>query len=260
MTPPSNTPDLSPMFPTSDHPISSSDKAVEALITHNFEMALKETEREQWELLQTPTPDGPQSNVHLCHKFLAYQEEAWITNEHLANTNTVNQIQYVINNKGYLKPLGFEGRVTVGPPDPRSTPDVIAGGDNRGVTEEMSEDATGGDVLVGAQAYPEKQSKEQGWSDVHMAGRQEKQQEGGGGENGCYGNAQWHAHSKEWCMHDSEVRETAEGQSWQEWMLWQGAVVCTVGKRPEEQGDEEAAEMDAFMRCSGVHAEERWGR
>jgi hypothetical protein len=34
-------------------------------------------------------------------------------------------------------------------------------------------------------------------SGVHMAGRQEKQQEGRGGENGCYGNAQQHTCSKE---------------------------------------------------------------
>jgi hypothetical protein len=34
-------------------------------------------------------------------------------------------------------------------------------------------------------------------SGVHMAGSQEKQQEGGGGENECYGNAQQRAHSKE---------------------------------------------------------------
>jgi hypothetical protein len=34
-------------------------------------------------------------------------------------------------------------------------------------------------------------------SGVHMAGRQEQQQEGGGDENGCYGNAQQHMHSKE---------------------------------------------------------------
>jgi hypothetical protein len=40
-------------------------------------------------------------------------------------------------------------------------------------------------------------------------------------------------------------------------MLWQGVVVCVVGKGPEEQGDEEAAKMDTFMRYSGVHAEER---
>jgi hypothetical protein len=43
-------------------------------------------------------------------------------------------------------------------------------------------------------------------------------------------------------------------------MLWQGAVACMVGKGPEEQGDEEAVEMDTFMRCSGVHAEEWWER
>jgi hypothetical protein len=47
------------------------------------------------------------------------------------------------------------------PTDPQ-TPDAIAGGDNREITEEMSEDATGGDVLVGAQAYSEKQLKKQG--------------------------------------------------------------------------------------------------
>ncbi|KAH9960589.1 hypothetical protein BGW80DRAFT_1256116 [Lactifluus volemus] len=129
----------------------------------------------------------------------------------------------VSDQQGYLKPLGFEGRVTVGPPDPRGTPDAIAGGDNREVTEEMSEDATGG-------------------------GRQEKQQEGGGGENGCYGNVQW------------EVRGTAGGWRWQEWMLWQGKVAHVAGKGPEKQGDEEVVEMDVFMRCSSVHVEERWGR
>jgi hypothetical protein len=36
--------------------------------------------------------------------------------------------------------------------------------------------------------------------------------------------------------------------------------VCVAGKGLDEQGDEETAEMDTFMRCSGAHAEERWGR
>ncbi|KAH9952818.1 hypothetical protein BGW80DRAFT_1469252 [Lactifluus volemus] len=40
-TPPGNTPDLSPTSPTLDDPISSSDEAVDALITHDFEMASK---------------------------------------------------------------------------------------------------------------------------------------------------------------------------------------------------------------------------
>ncbi|KAH9982909.1 hypothetical protein BGW80DRAFT_1247619 [Lactifluus volemus] len=141
--------------------------------------------------------------------------------------------------QGYLKPLGFEGRVTVGPPDPRGTPDAIAGGDNRGVTEEMSEDTTGGGVLVGAQAYSEKQPKEQGE---------------GGGENGCCDEVQWSAYGREarkttggW---GREVRGTAGGWRWQEWMLWQGKVAHVAGKGPEKQGDEEVVEMDAFMRCS----------
>ncbi|KAH9965679.1 hypothetical protein BGW80DRAFT_1462510 [Lactifluus volemus] len=62
-TPPGNTPDLSPTSPTPDDPISSSDEAVDALITHDFEMALEEVEREQREMLRTPTPDGPQPGV-----------------------------------------------------------------------------------------------------------------------------------------------------------------------------------------------------
>jgi hypothetical protein len=43
-------------------------------------------------------------------------------------------------------------------------------------------------------------------------------------------------------------------------MLWQGAAVRAVGKGPEKQGDEKAAEMDALMRCSSAHVEERWER
>jgi hypothetical protein len=62
-TPPGNTPDLSPTSPNPDDPISSSDEAVDALITHDFEMALEEAEREQREMLRTPTPDGPQPGV-----------------------------------------------------------------------------------------------------------------------------------------------------------------------------------------------------
>jgi hypothetical protein len=56
---------------------------------------------------------------------------------------------------------------------------------------------------------------------------------------------------------DREARGTAGGWRWWGWMLWQGAVVCAAGKGPEEQGDEKAAEMDAFMRSSGVYVEER---
>jgi hypothetical protein len=46
-TPPGNTPDLSPTSPTSESPITSTDEAVDALITHDFKMALEEAEREQ---------------------------------------------------------------------------------------------------------------------------------------------------------------------------------------------------------------------
>jgi hypothetical protein len=64
----------------------------------------------------------------------------------------------------------------------------------------MSEDATVGDVLVGAGILREairaggevvvEMDAVMRCSGVHMAERQEEQQEGGGDENGCYGNAQ----------------------------------------------------------------------
>jgi hypothetical protein len=62
ITPPGNTPDLLPTTP--EEPISPFDEAVETLISHNIAMALEEAEREQHEMLQTPTPDGPQPDVH----------------------------------------------------------------------------------------------------------------------------------------------------------------------------------------------------
>ncbi|KAH9966974.1 hypothetical protein BGW80DRAFT_1254722 [Lactifluus volemus] len=62
MTPPGNTPDLSPT--TLEEPISPFDEAVETLISHDVAMALEEAKREQREMLQTPTPNGPQPGIH----------------------------------------------------------------------------------------------------------------------------------------------------------------------------------------------------
>ncbi|KAH9971968.1 hypothetical protein BGW80DRAFT_1446188 [Lactifluus volemus] len=126
----------------------------------------------------------------------------------------------------------------------------------------MSEDATGGDVLVGAQAYSEKQLEEQGG--------------GGGGGDGCCDEVQWQeeqqenrgaAHTQQGDKVNNRVVEKegvdamamcgTRGRRQHEWMLWQGAVACMVGKGPEKQGDEEVVEMDAFMRCSGAHVKER---
>ncbi|KAH9952779.1 hypothetical protein BGW80DRAFT_1469321 [Lactifluus volemus] len=173
-----------PTSPTPDDPISSSDEAVDALITHDFEMALEEAEREQREMLRTlhlmdpsrilpdwklpNVPDGNGTSTaafvlidmtdddgpsywelkgrtvlqvadhlgphahdspnaqeledptltaevirhrlfiskmrrtarhmsHLRRKFLAYQEEAWITYELLANANAAFRITHMIN-------------------------------------------------------------------------------------------------------------------------------------------------------------------
>jgi hypothetical protein len=86
-------------------------------------------------------------------------------------------------------------------------------------------------------------------SDVHMAGRQEKQQEGGGGENGCYGNAQWHAHSK-------EVRWITVWQGRREWTLWQCAVVHAWQWGEGNSRRAELAGVDVVARCSGVHGRE----
>ncbi|KAH9961414.1 hypothetical protein BGW80DRAFT_1255889 [Lactifluus volemus] len=123
----------------------------------------------------------------------------------------------------------------------------------------MSEDTTGGDVLVGAQTYSEKQLEEQG---------------GGGGGDGCCDEMQWQkeqqedrgAHTQQGGKVNNRVAEkegvdamamcSARGWRQQEWMLWQGAVACMVEKGPEEQGDEEVVEIDAFMRCSGAHVKE----
>jgi hypothetical protein len=81
-TPLGNTPDLSPTSPTSKGPILSTDEAVNALITHDFEMALEKAEREQCEMLRTSTPNGPQPDVHLG--------VGWIANRILPNWKLPN--------------------------------------------------------------------------------------------------------------------------------------------------------------------------
>jgi hypothetical protein len=70
-----NTPDLPPTTP--EEPISPFDEAIETLISHDIAMALEEAEREQQEMLRTPTPDGPQPDVHLGI--------GWIPNQILPN-------------------------------------------------------------------------------------------------------------------------------------------------------------------------------
>jgi hypothetical protein len=79
-TPPGNTPDLPPTTP--DEPISPFDEAVETLISHDVVMALEEAERERCEMLRTPTPDGPQPNVH--------PGVGWIPNQILPNWKLPN--------------------------------------------------------------------------------------------------------------------------------------------------------------------------
>jgi hypothetical protein len=90
-------------------------------------------------------------------------------------------------------------------------------------------------------------------SGVHMAGRQEEQQEGGEDENGYYGNVQLHMHSK-------ETRWITGWQKRREWMLWRCAVVHAW------QGDEgnsrraEAVGVDVVARHSSMRSREgvRW--
>ncbi|KAH9979295.1 hypothetical protein BGW80DRAFT_1248669 [Lactifluus volemus] len=80
MTPPGNTPDLPPTTP--DEPISPFDEAVETLISHDVAMALEEAEREQRKMMRTPTPDGPQPNIH--------PGVGWIPNEILPDWKLPN--------------------------------------------------------------------------------------------------------------------------------------------------------------------------